>query len=138
MRSSVRELDAVLDASFVKAWSIRYPDDSRAGFSDVEARVGRNGRGYDLGYKLHVAVDHKRILPLAEVMTPANENEKRHAPSLVERTRMRARMTLNKVRGLLNASVYALLSVLCCVLKREAAENMGRPDRALSPTFFNV
>jgi hypothetical protein len=24
------------------------------------------------------------------------------------------------------------------VLNREAAENMGRPDKALSPTFFNV
>jgi hypothetical protein len=33
-------------------------------------------------------VDHKRILPLAEVMAPANQNEKRHALSLVERTRM--------------------------------------------------
>jgi hypothetical protein len=87
-RSRVEEVDAVLDASFVKAWSIRHPDDSRSGFSDVEARVGRNGRGYDLGYKLHVSVDHKRILPLAEVMAPANQNEKRHALSLVERTRM--------------------------------------------------
>jgi hypothetical protein len=47
-------------------------------------------------------------------------------------------MTVNKVRGLLNVSVYALLSVLCCVLNREAAENMGRPDKAMSPTFFNV
>ena len=36
-------------------------------------------------------------------------------------------LSVNKVRGLLNASVYALLSVLCCVLNREAAENMGRP-----------
>jgi transposase len=149
-------------------------------------------------------------------MAPANENEKRHAPTLVERTRMvlgragarlrcliadsqyssrkvrslvgdsvipymsnqmrgedvlrvdrwfrthgpedeveeyRKRpaveasfafmktqfgLTVNRVRGLLNVSVYALLSVLCCVLNREAAENMGRPDKALSPTFFNV
>ena len=35
-------------------------------------------------------------------------------------------------------SVYALLSVLCVVLNREAAENLGRPDKALSPTFFNT
>jgi len=215
-RSGVEEVDAVLDASFVKAWSIRHPDNSRIGFSDPDAMVGRNGRGYDLGYKLHVSVDHKRILPLAEVIAPANENEKRHAPSLVERTRMvlgragarlrsliadsqissrRVRglvedsvipymsnqmrgvnvlrvdrrfrthgpveevreyrkrpaveasfafmknqfgLTVNKVRGLANVSVYALLSVLCCVLNREAAENMGRPEKAISPTFFNV
>jgi len=47
-------------------------------------------------------------------------------------------LTVNRVRGLLNVSVYALLSVLCCVLNREAAENLGRSDKALSPTFFNV
>jgi hypothetical protein len=28
--------------------------------------------------------------------------------------------------------------VLCIVLNREAAERMGRPDKALSPTFFNT
>jgi hypothetical protein len=32
----------------------------------------------------------------------------------------------------------AWLSELCVVLNREAAENLGRPDKALSPTFFNV
>jgi transposase len=47
-------------------------------------------------------------------------------------------LRVNNVRGLLNVSVYALLSVLCCVLNREAAENVGRPDKALSPTFFNT
>jgi hypothetical protein len=178
--------------------------------------VGRSGRGFDLGYKLHTSVEPKRILPLASVLAPANENEKRHAPSLVERTRgvldragvrlrcliadsqysservrslvgdsvipymsnqmrgedvlrvdrwfrthgpeelveeyrkrpavealfafMKAQygLNVNRVRGLVNVSVYALLSVLCCVLNREAAENLGRPDKALSPTFFNV
>jgi hypothetical protein len=43
-------------------------------------------------------------------------------------------LTVNRVRGLLYVGVYALLSVLCLVLNREAAENMGRPDKALSPT----
>jgi hypothetical protein len=214
-RSHVEEVDVVLDPSFVKAWSIRHPDNSRVGFSDPEAMVGRNGRGYDLGYKLHLSVDPKRILPLAVLVVPANDNEKRHAPSLVERTRMvlgragarlrrligdsqysseRVRglaedsvipyasnqrgvdvlrvdrrfrthgplelrllyyrrplvesafsflktqygLTVNRVRGLANVSVYALLSVLCHILVREAAENMGRPEKAVSPTFFNT
>jgi transposase len=215
-RAGVEEVDVVLDASFVKAWSTRHPDNSRTGFSDPDARVGRSGRSFGLGYKLHTSVDPRRILPLANVLAPANENEKRHAPSLVERTRMvlgradarlrsliadsqyssaRVRglveaavipytasqrrgedvlrvdrrfrthgpveqvmeyrkrpaveasfafmktqfgLSVNRVRGLLNASVYALLSVLCCVLNREAAENMGRPEKAISPTFFNV
>jgi hypothetical protein len=215
-RSRAAEVDVVLDASFVKAWSIRDPDSNKVGFSDPDARVGRNGRGYDLGYKLHASVKPKRILPLACLMAPANENEKRHAPSLLEKTkivlgkaearlrcligdsqysservrslvdcavipymsnqrrgeevlrvdrRFRASgpeelvaeyrkrpavealfayvknqygLTVNKVRGLLNVSVYVLLSVLFIVLNREAAENLGRPDKALSPTFFNV
>jgi transposase len=47
-------------------------------------------------------------------------------------------LTVNRVRGLLYVGVYALLSVLCLVLNREAAENLGRMDKALSPTFFNV
>lgn len=215
-RSGVTEVDVVLDASFLKAWSIRDPDDNQTGLSDPDARVGRNGRSYGLGYKLHTSVEPKRILPLACLMAPANENEKRHAPTLVERTRVvlsragaklgcliadsqyssgRVRslvehavipymsnqrcgdgalrvdrlfrthgpedlvevyrrrpavealfafvknqygLTVNRVRGLLNVGVYVLLSVLCCVLNREAAENLGRPDKALSPTFFNV
>ena len=214
-RSGVSEVDAILDAAFVKAWSIRDPDDNRAGLSDPDARVGRNGRSYGLGYKLHSLVEPEMILPLACLMAPANENEKRHAPSLVERTRvvlgcagaglrrligdsqyssrrvrglvdesvipytasqrgggvlrvdrwfrvhgplglveeyrkrpkveaffafLRTQFGLNvvRVRGLLNVSLYALLSVLCIVLNREAAENLGRPDKALSPTFFNT
>jgi len=215
-RSGVGEVDVVLDASFLKAWSIRDPADNQIGLSDPDARVGRNGRSYGLGYKLHTSVEPRRILPLASVLAPANENEKRHASSLVERTRMvlgkagarlrslvadsqysskrirslvehavipymsnqrcgedalrvdrlfrthgpedlvevyRRRpaveasfafmktqfgLTVNKVRGLLGVSVYALLSVLCLVLNREASENMGRPEKALSPTFFNV
>ncbi len=214
-RARVEEADVVLDPSFIKAWSIRHPDDGRIAFSDVDAKVGRNGRGYDLGYKIHLSVEPKRILPLAVLIAPANDNEKRHAPSLVEKTkavlgkagarlrrligdsqfssvnvrglaeesvipytsnqrgegvlrvdrRFRAHgpeelvmeyhkrpmvesafsflktqfgLTVNRVRGLANVSVYALLSVLCIVLNREAAENMGRPDKAVSPTFFNT
>jgi hypothetical protein len=213
-RAGVAEVDAVLDACFVKAWSIRDLETNKMGLSDPDARVGRNGRGYNLGYKLHTSVEPKRILPLASVLAPANENEKRHAPSLVERTRMvlgkadaRLRCLIGdsqyssgkvrslvddavipytssqrgeglrvdrmfrahghedlvaeyrkrpvveaffaylrnhfgfdvvKVRGLASVSVYAWLSELCVVLSREAAENLGRPDKALSPTFFNT
>ena len=75
----------LLDASFIKARSIRHPDDSRIAYSDPDALVGRNGRGYDLGYKLHVAVDHRTMLPLATLLAPANDNEKKHAPSLIEK-----------------------------------------------------
>jgi len=214
-RGKAVDIDVLLDACFIKARSIRHPDDSRAGFSDADAMVGRNGRFYGLGYKLHVAVDHRSVLPLATLLAPANDNEKRHAPSLVERARdvlgkagarlrslvadsqysskavrclvedsvipytsnqrggdvlrvdrrfrthgpaedvMRYHrrplvesvfsflkdqygLRVNNVRGLLNVSVYVLLSLLCGVLNREAAENLGGPEKALSPTFFNT
>ena len=214
-RSRTVEVDVLLDASFIKARSIRHPDDSRTRFSDADAMVGRNGRFYGLGFKLHVAVDHRSLLPLATLLASANDNEKKHAPSLIERTRMvlgkagaklrslvadsqysskavrglveesvipytsnqrggnvlrvdrRFRthgpagvvveyhkrplvesvfsflkdqfgLRVNNVRGLVNVGVYVLLSLLCGVLSREAAENMGRPEKALSPTFFNT
>jgi transposase len=47
-------------------------------------------------------------------------------------------MGVNKVRRLGNVAVYALYSALCHVLTREAAQYMGRPDKAVSPTFFNT
>ena len=215
LKSRGSDVDLILDASFVKARSIRHPDNGRIAYSDPDALVGRNGRGYDLGYKLHVAVDYRTMLPLATLLAPANDNEKKHAPGLVERARIllgkvgasvrrlvadsqysgralremvgssvipymsnqrgvgvlrvdrRFRthgpdelvreyhkrplvesvfswlktqygLTVNNVRRLLNVSVYALLSLLCLVLVREAAEGLGRPEKAVSPTFFNV
>ena len=47
-------------------------------------------------------------------------------------------LAINKVRGLRNVASYALYSLLCLVLNREAAENLGRSDKAVSPTFFNT
>ena len=47
-------------------------------------------------------------------------------------------MVANKVRGLKQVASYALFSVLCLVLNREAAEKIGRSDKAVSPTFFNT
>ena len=72
----------VLDATFVKTYSRRDPHENSRGLSDPEARVGRNGRTYELGYKLHVASDAKSELPLAVIAAPANRNEKKHASAL--------------------------------------------------------
>jgi hypothetical protein len=47
-------------------------------------------------------------------------------------------MALNKVRGLKSVASYALYSILCLVLNREAAQNLGRADKAVSPTYFNT
>jgi len=212
----IRGETVAMDATFIKAYSKRDSRDNRRGASDPDAMVGRDGRTYGLGYKAHIAGDVYSDLPLAFTAAPANENEKRHGPTLVERTKMILRragarlrsliadsqyssgrmrglvdeavipfmanqrrgepvlrvnrkfrthgpeeerveyhkrpaveavyaflktqygMAVNKVRGLGSVAVYALYSVLCHVLTREAAENMGRPDKALSPTFFNT
>jgi hypothetical protein len=72
----------VFDATFIKAYSRRDPHDNSRGKSDPEARVGRNGKTYELGYKLHVATDAKSELPIAVIAAPANDNEKKHAPAL--------------------------------------------------------
>ena len=212
-----RDFDAVLDASFIKAWSTRHPLYSQKGYSDADARVGRAGRMFALGYKLHLSIDAKSMLPLANVFASANQNEKKHSLTLLEKTRQilskskakirsviadsqyssrKIRETVaqtvipypsnqkrgvkgilrvdkkfrtfgpdelkkeyhkrpsveavysflktqyslatNKVRGLKNVACYALYSILCLILNREAAQNIGRPDKAVSPTFFNT
>lgn len=47
-------------------------------------------------------------------------------------------ISVNKVRGLGSVVVYALFSVLCHVLTREAVENIEQPNKAVLPTFFNT
>jgi len=76
----------VLDATFVRADSRRDPRDDERGLSDPEARVGRDGKNYGLGYKLHLAIDAKSELPLAVIVAPANDNEKKHASLLFKET----------------------------------------------------
>jgi transposase len=214
--NQAKEVDVVLDASFIKAWSIRDPIDNQTGYSDAEARVGRTGRTFALGYKLHLSIDSETMLPLSSLFASANQNEKKHSLTILDKAkhvlknsgaklrsviadsqysdnkiRMAAEavipfpanqrkgvedvlrvdkkfrtygpegqrneyhkrppieavnsflktqysMAMNKVRGLGNVATYALFSILCLVLNREVAENIGRADKAVSPTYFNT
>jgi hypothetical protein len=215
--SQTTEADIVLDASFIKAWSTRDPTNNQTGYSDKDARVGRAGRSYALGYKLHLSIDHKLMLPLSCVFASANQNEKKHSLTILEKAKqvlkgsgakirslvadsqysdVKIRMAVdktvipypanqkrgfrdvlrvdkkfrsfgpeedrkeyhkrpvieavnsflktqwsmatNKVRGLGQVTIYALFSIFCLVLNREAAQNIGRADKAVSPTFFNT
>jgi hypothetical protein len=212
-----KEVDAVFDASFIKAWSTRDPLDNQRGYSDVEARVGRAGRTFGLGYKLHLAIDSATMLPLTCTFASANQNEQNHSLNILDKTKLilkqseaklrsviadsqyssgklrnavgetvipyranqkrdvkgllrvdkkfrtygptdqkkeyhkrphieavysflktQYNLAINKVRGLGNVASYALFSILCLVLNREAAENTGRPDKVVSPTCFNT
>ena len=47
-------------------------------------------------------------------------------------------MAINKGRGLKNIASHALYSILCLVLNREAAENLRRVNKAVSPMYFNT
>jgi hypothetical protein len=211
------EVDVVLDASFIKAWSIRHPCDNQVGFSDAQARVGRAGRSFALGYKMHLSIDHNTMLPLSSVFASANQNEKKHSLTLLEKAKgllkgckakvrsvvadsqysdsklrcavematipypanqmkgvegvlrvdkkfrtygseqqrieyhkrppieavnsflkTQFSMANNKVRGLAQVTFYGLCSILCFVLNREAAQRIGRYDKAVSPTYFNT
>jgi transposase len=164
-----------------------------------------------------LSIDSQSMLPLADVFASANQNEKKHSPSMLEKTkdilkrcgaklrsviadsqysdgRIRSAvnaavipypsnqkrdvkgllrvdkkfrtygpedqkreyhkrphieavysflktqwsLAINKVRGIRNVASYALYSLLCLVLNREAAENIRRPDKAVSPTYFNT
>ena len=94
----------VLDATFVKAYSRRDPHENSRGKSDPEARVGRNGKTFELGYKLHVAVDAKSELPIAIIAASANDNEKKHAPALLEKA---LKATEGRVKLLVADSQYS-------------------------------
>ena len=82
--SRVKEVDVVLDASFIKAWSTRDPIDNQMGYSDAEARVGRT---FSLGYKLHLSIDSETMLPLSSLFASANQNEKKHSLTILEKAK---------------------------------------------------
>ena len=81
----IRGETVAMDATFIKAYSKQDFRDNRRGASDPDAMVGRDGRSYGLGYKAHIAADVDSDLPLAFTAAPANENEKRHAPGLLDK-----------------------------------------------------
>jgi len=47
-------------------------------------------------------------------------------------------MANNKVRGSKQVAFYVLCSFLCLVLNRAAAQNIGKNEKAVSPTYFNT
>jgi hypothetical protein len=44
--------------------------------SDPEARVGRDGKSYDLGYKAHIGVDADSDIPVAVVSASAKRTRR--------------------------------------------------------------
>lgn len=106
----------VLDATFIKAYSKRDPHENSRGGADPDARVGRNGKTFELGYKLHIAIDAKSELPLAVIAAPANDNEKKHAPALLEKA---LKATKRRMKVLVADSQYS------CRGLRDQASSQG-------------
>ena len=70
---------------------------------------------------------------------PKKECHKRpHIEAVYSFLKTQYSLATNKVKGVKNVTSYALYSLSCLVLNREAAENTGRPDKAVSPTYFNT
>jgi hypothetical protein len=107
------EVDIVLDASFIKAWSTRHPTDNQIGYSDAQARVGRSGRSYTLGYKMHLSIDHKTMLPLSSVFVSANQNDKKHSLTLLEKVKEILKHWKAKVRSIVADSQYSDSKLKC-------------------------
>ena len=93
-----------MDATFINAWSRRDSHDDRRGYSDQDARVGRDDRSYSLGYRAHIAADADSDLPVTFLVAPANENEKKHAPDLLDKT---VEVTKGRVRRLVADPQYS-------------------------------
>jgi len=106
-RNDAKDVDSVFDASFIKAWSTRDPTDNQKGYSDMEARVGRTGRTYGLGYKLHLAIDSQTMLPLTCTFASANQNEKKHSLGMLEKTELILRQCGSKLRRVIADSQYS-------------------------------
>jgi len=102
-----KELDVVLNASFIKAWSTRDPTNNQTGYSDVEARVGRTGRTFGLGYKLHLSIDSETMLPLSSLFASANQNEKKHSLTILDKAKQVLKNSGAKLRSVIADSQYS-------------------------------
>ena len=106
-RNDAKDVDAVLDTSFIKAWSTRHPMDNKKALSDEEARVERAGRTFELGYKLHLSIDSKTMLPLTCVFASANQNEKKHSLNMLEKTKQILKRGAATLRSVIADSQYS-------------------------------
>jgi len=75
---------ACFDGTDLRAWSSRSLDDSRRGRGDPDARLGRGGKGFYLGYRTVFLTDIEGF-PLGHMEAPANVNESLLVEPLLDR-----------------------------------------------------
>ena len=134
----IRGETVAMDATFIKAHSRRDPREDGRGYSDPEARVGRDGGSFSLGYRAHISDDSESDLPVAYIVAPANDNEKKHAPSLLDKT---VEATKGRVRTVVadpqyssgrfreKAAGYGVEAVIPYPRNQRRGENVLRVDK---------
>ena len=75
---------ACVDGTDFPAWSSRDPHDTRKGFGDPDARLGRGKKGFILGYQSLFIVDIEGF-PLGHVEASVNVNEKMLVEPLLDK-----------------------------------------------------
>jgi hypothetical protein len=75
---------ACVDGTDLPAWSSRDPHDTRRGYGDPDARVGRGKKGFMLGYQSLFLVDIEGF-PLGHVEASLNVNEKQLVAGLLDK-----------------------------------------------------
>ena len=106
-RNETREVDSMFNASFIKAWSTRHPLNNQKGYSGEEARVGRAGRTFGLGYKLHLSIDSQSMLPLTCTFASANQNEQKHSLNMLNKTKLILKRSAARLRSVIADSQYS-------------------------------
>lgn len=115
--------------------------DSQYRDGKIRAAVDRAVIPYPSNQKRDVK-DILRVDKKFRTYGPEDQKEEYHKRPPIEAVnsflKTQCGMVVNKVRGLKRVASYALFSMLCLVLGREAAQKLGRPDKAFVPTYFNT
>jgi hypothetical protein len=73
----------------------------------MEARVVGAGRNFGLGYKLHFSIESRTMLPLTCVFASANQNEKKHSLSMLEKTKLILKRSAAGLRSVIADDQYS-------------------------------
>jgi len=73
----------------------------------MDARVGRACRSFGLGYKLHLSIDSKTMLPLTCTFASANQNEKKRSLNLLEKTKLILKRSAARLRSVIADSQHS-------------------------------
>ena len=64
---------------------------------------------------MHLSIDHKTMLPLSSVFASANQNEKKHSISLLDKAKIVLTYCKAKVRSVVADSQYSDSELRCAV-----------------------